>query len=54
MVPKMLLGLLKLIVVMLLPEQIVCVAGVAATVGTGFTITSTVIGSDIQPSSEVA
>lgn len=47
-------GLLKLIVVMLFPEQMVCVAGVAVIVGTGLTVTLTVTGVDAQPSSEVA
>lgn len=47
-------GLLKLIVAIALPEQMVCVAGAAVTVGTGLTITSTVTGVDVQLSSEVA
>lgn len=32
-----------------LPEQIVCVVGVAVTVGIGFTVTVTVIGVPGQP-----
>ena len=53
-VPATLFGLLKVMVAILFPEQIVCVAGVAATVGTGLTITFTVIVVDTQLSSEVA
>lgn len=35
-----------------LPEQMVCVAGVAVTVGTGLTVTVTVIGVPGQPPAE--
>ena len=55
MVPETPLGLLKLIVAIAFPEQTVCVAGAAVTVGIGVTVTSTVTGIvEIQPSSEVA
>lgn len=53
-VPATAFGLLIVILAMLFPEQIVCVIGVADTVGFGFTITCEVAASEIQPSSEVA
>lgn len=47
-------GLLKLIVAILFPEQMVCVAGAAPTVGIGSTTTFTVVDVDTQLWSEVA
>ena len=48
-VPETLFGFVIAIVLIALPEQFVCVFGVALTVGIGLTVTVTVPGKLVQP-----
>ena len=52
--PGTLLAVDRLTVVKFVPEHTVCAAGTATGIGIGFTMTSTVMGSDTQLSSETA